>query len=399
MTISMKIYSAMACALLLTLIYTGVLAAGIADLGTVSTDQHQTLKAGISSLETKVVFGGALVLLAMTVGGVIVVKSVMHQLAYIQKRLEVLNSDRATSPYSGVSAPKGLEDITSQFDELEKKHAQDRESAQANIQQLNTLLSHTHTIAQNAANQVNKQTERFASISSATLQMSDTINSVSQEAHAAKGEVDNVIRLHGKGKERMQIGMQTLSGLIQQLQGGVNVVAQMSDSVADIERILTVIRTIAEQTNLLALNASIESARAGEHGRGFAVVADEVRALANRTQDSTKEIQDLITSLRDTSDQAVTEIGNAAAGSKSVSDHFLLLRDIVKELNESVIKAGHNSDSIAAICVEQTSAAESIHRGMSDVSALTDRTRQEVMQASQNIHSITQICQTLYAKN
>ena len=67
----------------------------------------------------------------------------------------------------------------------------------------------------------------------------------------------------------------------------------MSKRSEEIEIVIEVINSIATQTNLLALNTAIEADRAGEYGRGFAVVADEVRSLANKTQDSTREIREI----------------------------------------------------------------------------------------------------------
>src|SRR5690606_14034870 len=110
------------------------------------------------------------------------------------------------------------------------------------------------------------------------------------------------------GHQSIQNNLQHNDLLSSTINHAVSVINSLATETTQIESVLEVINTIAEQTNLLALNAAIEAARAGEQGRGFAVVADEVRLLAQRTQKSTEEVQQMIESLQKNSKDAVSVI-------------------------------------------------------------------------------------------
>ena len=158
-----------------------------------------------------------------------------------------------------------------------------------------------------------------------------------------------------------------------------DIVSELQSRSANILKVVNVINEIADQTNLLALNAAIEAARAGDHGRGFAVVADEVRALAAKTQQSTKEINDILSSFEAEARGAVTTMeegkllsdSNAAEAASALETLNLVVRDI----NET-----------ASVVVALHTAADEQDAVLGDVEA-TIRT---VVRSSQKYHSLSE---------
>ncbi len=124
--------------------------------------------------------------------------------------------------------------------------------------------------------------------------------------------------------------------------------------------ILDVINNIAEQTNLLALNAAIEAARAGDQGRGFAVVADEVRTLAQRTQQSTTEIQNKVHALEQVSSAVSAEIETSNASSQKAVDDSVQVGEILNKIQTLVNNISDMNTAIASASEQQTKVSDDI---------------------------------------
>jgi methyl-accepting chemotaxis protein len=164
--------------------------------------------------------------------------------------------------------------------------------------------------------------------------------------------------------------------LVDELQQISSTVSELKVQTDQIGSIVGIINDIADQTNLLALNAAIEAARAGDQGRGFAVVADEVRTLAQRTQQSTTEIQQAIESIQSGSQSAVVALQKGDESSVSTvkllskaDESIQLLEGLVQDvvdrnqqiavaIEEQVQVSDEINDNIQGINLKHTSSCE-----------------------------------------
>jgi methyl-accepting chemotaxis protein len=163
-----------------------------------------------------------------------------------------------------------------------------------------------------------------------------------------------------------------MSELSDDIAASAQAVNQVEERVESIGSVVGTIQGISEQTNLLALNAAIEAARAGEAGRGFAVVADEVRNLAQRTQQATVEIQEMISQLQSSANSAVElmekSVVEAADGVELVTNAGVELDGIVNQVNQ----INDMNFQIATAAGQQSSVAEEMNQNLTNVRELVE---------------------------
>lgn len=241
-----------------------------------------------------------------------------------------------------------------------------------------------------------RQQAETEQVAAAVHEMSQSINDVSsnvqQTAESAEGARDLSKRGTTVVAETRE-SIQNLKTTVHDISESVGELASESSKIAGAAKI---IEDIAEQTNLLALNAAIEAARAGEHGRGFAVVADEVRNLARRTQDSTREIHNIIDTLtaRSSASVGIAEKGNKAANEGL--GRMLEAEETLTQITGSVGTIAEMAIQMAAAVEEQVQVSDQINQQVEQISVIASENLEKGEQSASSVEKTEKIAGELH---
>ncbi|WP_371921498.1 methyl-accepting chemotaxis protein [Pseudomonas sp. C27(2019)] len=226
-------------------------------------------------------------------------------------------------------------------------------------------------------------------------EMSATVHEVAQNAEEASAAAQKANQQAETGNQALQVVLSDINTLSQDVHTSAEAIQRLNQDSGSIGTVLTVINSIAEQTNLLALNAAIEAARAGEAGRGFAVVADEVRSLAHRTQQSIAQIEELIATLQEGSQNAVNMMDSSRALASLTLEHAQEAGEELAAITRTVAEIQAMNFQIATAAEEQSVVAEEINVNIVNVNNIADQSAAAVEQTSASASELARLSNSL----
>ncbi|MDX1297747.1 MAG: methyl-accepting chemotaxis protein [Pseudomonas sp.] len=254
--------------------------------------------------------------------------------------------------------------------------------------QLASASEELNAVTEDSTRGLQQQNNEIEQAATAVNQMTSAVEEVARNAVSTSEASSESNRTALQGREQVRQTVDSISALADDVTHTAVEVEQLAGQVRDISKVLDVIRSIADQTNLLALNAAIEAARAGDAGRGFAVVADEVRALAHRTQQSTSEIEQMISGIQQGTDKAVNAMQNSNTRARSTLDVAMAAGQALEEITAAISQINERNLVIASASEEQAQVAREVDRNLVNIRDLS-------MQSSAGANQTTAASQEL----
>ncbi|MBU4635501.1 methyl-accepting chemotaxis protein [Pseudomonas chlororaphis] len=269
------------------------------------------------------------------------------------------------------------------------------------VTQIASAAEQLSAVTEQTSAGVNSQKVETDQVATAMNEMAATVQEVARNAEEASEAAVAADQQAREGDKVVGEAIAQIERLAAEVGNSTAAMGHLKQESDKIGSVLDVIKSVAQQTNLLALNAAIEAARAGEAGRGFAVVADEVRSLAQRTQKSTEEIEELIVGLQN----GTQEVANIMDNSRDLTDSSVELTrragGSLENITRTVSAIQAMNQQIAAAAEQQSAVAEEINRSVlnvRDVSEQTSAASEETAASSVELARLGTHLQTLVGR-
>ena len=237
--------------------------------------------------------------------------------------------------------------------------------------QLASAAEELNSVTDESARGLQQQNNEIQQAATAVTEMTSAVEEVARNAVSTSEASAEATRSATDGRDLVLETVSAIERMSTDVQSTSVLVGNLAEQSRDIGKVLDVIRGLADQPNLLALNAAIEAARAGEAGRGFAVVADEVRALAHRTQQSTQEIERMVSSIQGGTEQAVSSMRNSTERAESTLNIARGAGSALDTITGAVAQINERNLVIASAAEEQAQVAREVDRNLVNINDLS----------------------------
>lgn len=336
-----------------------------------------------------------IVILAVILLAASIIRSIKAPLSQLKNTMHAVEEQSDLSLRVEINSRDELAEIGNSFNQMMVKIGLLVNSILESGELLEQAAENMISACQQANNQTSATQDELSTAATSVEEMTQTAVSIQQfteQTAQVTQEADDFVAENFTTLKESTKHIRQLAAAINQSAEQVNILREHGQK---IDSILSVIKTVAEQTNLLALNAAIEAARAGEQGRGFAVVADEVRGLAQRTQESTKEIESVIANIREATEIAAEQMHSNADNVNKNAAAFQQTEETLQRIMSSFSNIIEQNSAAKEIFNEQTQAVKSVNETVHRIYSLAENSASTTNSAFDNAQKVEKLSSKL----